>query len=88
LYNEYHDKGLEIIGVSLDKDKKRWEDAIAQDQLTWNHVSNLMHWSDPIARQYAITSIPQTYILNEDGIIIAKNLRGVALENKLAELLP
>jgi thiol-disulfide isomerase/thioredoxin len=88
LYNEYHDKGLEIIGVSLDKDKKRWEDAIALDQLTWNHVSNLMHWSDPIARQYAITSIPQTYILNEDGIIIAKNLRGVALENKLAELLP
>lgn len=89
MYNEYHEKGLEIIGVSLDKagQENRWKQAIAKDKLTWPQVSNLQGWKDPIAVQYGIRSIPATYVLDENGKIIAKNLRGKALENKIAELL-
>jgi thiol-disulfide isomerase/thioredoxin len=93
IYNKYHDKGLEIIGVSLDgssrqkEPKKAWLKAIKDDKLTWNHVSSLQYFNDPIARQYAISSIPRTYILNAEGKIIAKNLRGKQLEDKIAELL-
>lgn len=93
VYNKYHDKGLEIIGVSLDgtnrqKDPKAaWLKAIEQDKLTWNHVSNLNYFNDPVARAYNINSIPATFILDENGIIIAKNLRGPQLEAKIAELL-
>lgn len=89
VYEKYHDKGLEIIGVSLDKQgqKDRWLSAIEKDNLTWHHVSNLAYFNDPVAKQYAINSIPATYILDEEGTIIAKNLRGPALENKIAELL-
>ena len=93
IYNKYHDKGLEIIGVSLDgnprqKDpKSAWLKAIEQDKLTWNHVSNLNYFNDPVARAYNINSIPATFILDEKGTIIAKNLRGADLEAKIAELL-
>ncbi|WP_256260037.1 TlpA disulfide reductase family protein [Winogradskyella luteola] len=93
IYEEYHDKGLEIIGVSLDgqgrqKDpKKAWVDAIEKDGLTWHHVSNLNYFNDPVAKQYNIQSIPATYILDAEGKIVAKNLRGKALENKIKELL-
>lgn len=93
VYNKYHDKGLEIIGVSLDgtpkqKDPKdAWLKAIEQDKLTWNHVSNLKYFDDPVAKAYNIRSIPATYILDENGTIVAKNLRGAQLEAKIAELL-
>ncbi|WP_142785818.1 TlpA disulfide reductase family protein [Changchengzhania lutea] len=89
MYNKYHDKGLEIIGVSLDRNghRDRWIDAIEKDKLTWHHISNLEHWNDPIAKMYNVTGIPATFILNTEGKIIAKNLRGEALENKVAELL-
>lgn len=89
LYDKYHSKGLEIIGVSLDKkgQKNRWLKAIEKDQLTWKHVSNLQGWQEPIAQQYGVRSIPATFILDESGKIIAKNLRGKALEEKIAELL-
>lgn len=89
LYEKYHDKGLEIIGVSLDKaeHKDRWIKAIEDDGLTWPQISNLKSWNEPIARLYNIRSIPATYILDENGVIIAKNLRGKALEDKVAELL-
>ncbi|SDS22340.1 Peroxiredoxin [Formosa sp. Hel1_31_208] len=93
VYEKYHDKGLEIIGVSLDgtsrqKDpKSAWLKAIEQDNLTWNHVSNLNYFNDPVARAYNINSIPATFILDENGVIIAKNLRGAQLEAKIAELL-
>ncbi|MFD2914613.1 TlpA disulfide reductase family protein [Psychroserpens luteus] len=92
-YNKYHNKGLEIISVSLDgtgrqKDPKgAWLKAIEQDKLTWHHVSNLSYFNDPIARAYNIKSIPATYILDQNGKIVAKNLRGAALEAKIAELL-
>lgn len=89
LYEKYHNKGLEIIGVSLDKEaqKDRWIKAIEDDGLTWPQISNLKSWNEPIARLYNVRSIPATYILDENGVIIAKNLRGQALENKIAELL-
>ncbi|WP_378184656.1 redoxin domain-containing protein [Aquimarina sp. W85] len=87
VYNKYHDKGLNIIGVSLDRDKNKWLEAIAADNLQWSHVSNLKFWQEPIAKLYGVRSIPATFLLDEDGKVIAKNLRGVALENKIAELL-
>lgn len=93
VYEKYHDKGLEIIGVSLDgtpnqKDPKAaWMDAIEKDNLTWHQVSNLSYFNDPIAKLYSIQAIPATYILDSEGVIVAKNLRGGALEAKIAELL-
>ncbi len=89
LYEQYHDKGLEIISVSLDRQnqKQRWIDAIEKDKLTWYNVSNLKFWNDPVAKLYNITSIPAAFIIDEQGIIIAERLRGMALEQKIAELL-
>ena len=87
LYNEYHSKGLNIIGVSLDQDATKWKDAIAKDNLSWIHVSNLKYWDEPIGKQYGISSIPATFILDAKGNIVAKDLRGDALRAKVKELL-
>ncbi len=93
VYNKYHNKGLEIIGVSLDgtrnqrDPKAAWLKAIEDDKLTWHQVSNLSYFNDPVAKAYNITAIPATFILDESGKIVAKNLRGPALERKIAELL-
>lgn len=88
IYEKYKDQGLEIIGVSLDKkgQVKRWEQAIKKDQLTWPQVSNLKFWKEPVALLYGVRSIPATFILDKDGNIVAKNLRGERLEEKIAEL--
>ena len=87
LYNRMNDKGLEIIGVSLDRNKASWERAIADDGLQWNHVSNLQYWSDPIAKLYGVRSIPAAFVLDREGKIVAKNLRGAQLDAKIEELL-
>jgi len=89
VYEKYHDKGLNIISVSLDKagQKERWVKAIEDDKMDWYHVSNLKFWQEPIARTYGVRSIPATFLLDEEGRIIAKNLRGPALEAKIASLL-
>ena len=89
VYNKYHDKGLNIISVSLDKtgQRDRWLKAIADDNMDWFHVSNLKFWQDPIARQYNVRSIPATFLLDETGKIIDKNLRGPALEARISSLL-
>ncbi len=87
MYNELHDKGLNIIGVSLDRDGDQWKEAITKDGLTWAHVSNLKFWQDPIAELYNVKSIPATFILDENGNIVAKDLRGDALKAKVKELL-
>jgi thiol-disulfide isomerase/thioredoxin len=89
VYEKYHAKGLNIISVSLDKagQENRWEKAIKKDNMNWFHVSNLMFWKDPIAQQYGVRSIPATFLLDENGIIIAKDLRGKALGLKVASLL-
>jgi len=88
LYQQYHPKGFEILGVSLDRDKGKWVKAIQDDQLTWIHVSDLKFWKNEAARLYAITVIPQSVLIGKDGKIIAKGLRGEQLEKKLAELFP
>ncbi|CAL67017.1 TlpA disulfide reductase family protein [Christiangramia forsetii] len=89
-YNKYKDQGLNIISVSLDRpgQKERWLKAIEEDKLEqWNHVSNLQFWNDPIAKKYKVTAIPAMFVLDENGVIVAKNLRGDALANKIGELI-
>lgn len=87
MYNAYKDKGFEILGVSLDRSKDNWLAAIEKDQLTWKHVSDLKHWSNAVARQYNVSSVPFTMLIDPEGRIVAKNLRGPSLEAKLKELL-
>ena len=88
LYDKYHEKGLNIISVSLDREnqKSRWIKAIEKDNLSWYNVSNLKYWQDPVALMYNISSIPATFILDDKGTIIATRLRGSALEKKIDEL--
>lgn len=85
-YNKYHPKGFDVLGVSLDKTKEPWLAAIEKDGLIWNHVSDLKGWSNDAARLYGVTSIPHTVLVGKDGKIIARNLRGAALDAKLAEI--
>lgn len=87
LYKKFHPKGLEILGVSLDRNKADWEKAIADDHLTWNHVSDLQYWNNAAAQAYAVNSIPHVVVLDENNVIVARNLHGEELENKIAELL-
>jgi len=87
VYNKYKDKGLHVVGVSLDRKKEDWLGAIETDGLEWNHISHLQYFQDPIAQLYSINAIPAAFLLDENGVIIAKNLRGEALEQKVAELL-
>jgi len=89
VYEKYHEKGLEIISISLDRpgQKDRWLQAIEKDNLTWHHVSNLKYFNDPVAMMYNITSIPATFILDADGRIVAKRLRGKDLEDQIARML-
>lgn len=88
LYQQYHDKGFEILGVSLDRTQDEWVKAIQDDQLTWVHVSDLQFWQSSAARLYGVNSIPKTYLLDKDGKIIATGLRSKELAAKLAELFP
>ena len=86
-YHKYHEKGFEVYSVSLDKDRASWVKAIEADGLIWaNHVSDLGHWQSQAAKIYGVSSIPATFLIGKDGRIIAKNLRGAALENALKEL--
>ncbi|MCK5536465.1 MAG: AhpC/TSA family protein [Bacteroidales bacterium] len=88
LYEKYHTKGFEIYSVSLDKTKEDWEKAIKDDNLSkWSHVSDLKYWQSVAAREYGVEGIPFTVLLDKEGKIIAKNLRGDALFEKMAELL-
>ncbi len=86
-FQKYRNKNFTVLGVSLDKAKKPWIDAIAMDNLTWPHVSDLQGWQNAAALQYQIASIPQNFLIDPNGVVIAKNLRGAALDQKLASLL-
>ena len=88
LYQQYNTKGFEIIGVSLDRTKEEWVKAIQDDQLSWVHVSDLQFWQNTAARLYSVNAIPQTYLLDKEGKIIAKGLRSAELAAKLNELFP
>lgn len=86
LYKEFHPKGLEILGVSLDNDKDAWIKAIKDDKLSWPQISDLQGASE-VTKEYAITGIPHMLILDENNVIVAKNLKGEKLKEKIAELL-
>lgn len=86
-YNTYHKKGFDVFGVSLDQKKEDWVKAIADDKLTWTHVSDLQYWNNAAAKLYAVNAIPANFLLDETGIIIARNLRGEDLNAKLLEIL-
>ncbi len=87
-FNKFNDKGFTVLGVSLDRpnDKAKWLKAIYDDKLTWTHVSDLQFWKNAVAVQYGIQAIPQNFLLDPNGKIIGKNLRGEALQKKLEEL--
>jgi peroxiredoxin len=87
-YNDYKDNGFTVFSVSLDNNKEKWLGAIEKDGLVWeNHVSDLKGWRSSGAALYGVRSIPATFLLDENGVIIAKNLRGSRLESKLEEIL-
>jgi peroxiredoxin len=86
-YNKFKEKGFTVFGVSLDRSRSDWLLAIKQDGLTWTHVSDLKYWQSEAARAYNITGIPFSVLLDPNGTIIDKNLRGRALEKKLEEVL-
>ncbi len=88
LYKQYKDKGFEVYSVSLDKKKETWVKTIEQDQLIWkSHVSDLKGWRSSAAQTYKVSSIPNTFLIDKEGKLIAKNLHGESLALKLQELL-
>lgn len=87
-YNDFHAKGFDVLGVSFDNDRGNWIQAIYDDSLYWHHVSDLQYWNNAAGKLYGIRSIPSSIILDPNGIIIAKNLRGEELREKLEELMP
>jgi peroxiredoxin len=86
-FNKFKSKNFTVLGVSLDRVREKWLEAIKADNLTWTHVSDLKFWSNAVAQQYKIQSIPQNYLIDPKGIIIAKNLRGEELQSRLSALL-
>ena len=85
-YNKYHAMGFDILGVSLDGDKEKWLAAIDKDGLGWTQVSDLKGWANEAGQLYGVNSIPHSILLDKDGVIVAKNLRGEELHKKLAEV--
>lgn len=86
-FNQFKNKNFTVLSVSLDKQKEKWLNAIAADNLTWTHVSDLQYWNNAVARLYGIESIPQNFLIDPDGKIIARDLRGEELQQKLKALL-
>jgi peroxiredoxin len=87
-YNKFKDKGFTIYGVSYDTKKDKWEKAIKDDKLNWSQVSDLQGWKNSTSDQYGIKAIPSNLLLDKDGKIIAKNIFGKKLTDKLSELMP
>jgi peroxiredoxin len=86
-FNKYKAKGFGVLGVSLDNDKEKWLKAIADDQLTWPHVSDLKRWKNEAAAIYSVNSIPSNLLVDKTGKIVARNIREGNLREKMAELL-
>ncbi|SHH64481.1 TlpA disulfide reductase family protein [Flavobacterium defluvii] len=86
-YKEFHDKGFNIVGVSLDKKKENWIKGIQDDNLSWTHVSDLLFWNSAVAKLYGVRAIPGNYLVDSNGIIVAKNLQGEELQATLKLLL-
>jgi peroxiredoxin len=86
-FNKYKDKNFTVLGISLDKSKDPWLQAIQDDALTWTQLSDLKGWGNAVAQKFRIQSIPQNFLIDPNGVVIGKNLRGQALEDKLAEVI-
>jgi hypothetical protein len=86
-YNQFKNNNFTVLGVSLDQAKPAWLDAIKMDGLTWSHVSDLKGWQNAVALQFHIASIPQNLLIDPNGRIIGKNLRGQVLSSRLTALL-
>jgi peroxiredoxin len=86
-YNKFKDKNFTVLGVSLDQAKQAWIGAIQMDNLTWTHVSDLQGWHNAVAMQFRIVQIPQNLLIDPNGVIIGKNLRGAALDRRLTRIL-
>ena len=88
MFNQFQGKGFTVLGVSLDQPngREKWLKAIHDDKLTWSHVSDLKFWNNAVAVKYGIQAIPQNLLIDPNGTIIAKNLRGEDLHKKLAEI--
>ncbi|MGV8877497.1 MAG: redoxin domain-containing protein [Sphingobacteriaceae bacterium] len=87
VFNQYKDKNFTVLGVSLDKEKTNWVKAIENDGLTWTHVSDLKGWYNEVATLYSVRAVPQNLLIDPTGKIIAKNLRGEELVQRMAELI-
>ena len=87
VFTEFHKKGFDVFGVSLDQKKEAWVKAISDDKLAWTQVSDLQYWNNAAAKLYAVNSIPANFLLDETGKIVGKNLRGKDLYNKVNEVL-
>ncbi|HEX9826586.1 MAG TPA: TlpA disulfide reductase family protein [Flavobacteriaceae bacterium] len=85
-YNKYKNKGIEVLGVSLDDKKDKWVQAIEKDGLTWTHISDLKGFKNEAAQLYGVQAIPQNFLVSPDGKILAVNLRGEELQEKLAQI--
>lgn len=85
-YQKYHDQGFEILGVSLDSKKEAWLKAIKDDGLGWKHVSELKGWTNTAATAYGVKSVPASFLIDKEGKVIAKDLRGEELTKKLSEI--
>lgn len=86
-YKEYHDKGFNIVGISLDKKKENWIKGIQDDHLDWLHVSDLLFWNSAIAKLYGVRAIPANYLVDAKGVIVARNLHGDELQSTIKSLL-
>ena len=86
-YDKYKNKKFTVLGVSLDDDKTAWEDAIKADKLTWQHISDLKKWESTVVSTYQFEGIPYNVLIDTNGIVIAKELRGKALQDTLASIL-
>ncbi|MDR1161966.1 MAG: TlpA family protein disulfide reductase, partial [Tannerellaceae bacterium] len=87
VFNTYKDKGFTVLGISLDSDRQKWMKAIHDDHLTWTHLSDLSYWDSEIPALYGVRGIPANVLLNPDGLIIATNITGEDLRNKLQEVM-
>jgi len=85
-YHKYHDRGFEILSVSLDQQEKAWKKAIRDDKLDWTHVSDLKYWNNALVKLYGVQGVPQNFLIDPQGRIVARSLRGEDLDKKLGEI--
>ena len=87
LYEKYHKKGLEIVGISFDEDETTWKNAVKTMNMTWPQASELRSWDNIMTQKYGVTSIPYTILIDSNGTIIGQQLRGEELENTVKQYL-